>query len=184
MGAELSRVERFTPTGIEADERVWFVAYTKPRQEEVAQFNLQLQGFEVYLPWYKTFHKSPNGLTPNWQPMFPRYIFFRPGNARQSISSARSTRGVSFVLSFGSISAVLKPHELQAIQAIENERNHAEFVDLSVLQTGLQVRLQNCGLHGLEGLVQAVSAKRVTLLIELLGRQKTVELEHHQVELI
>ena len=184
MGVELSRVEKSTPAEAQSSERGWFVAYTKPRQEEVAQFNLELQAFEAYLPWYKTFQKSPDGLVSSWQPMFPRYIFFRPGNVRQSISSVRSTRGVSFVLSFGSIPAVLNSHELHAIQAVENERNHVDLVDLSVLQPGLQVRLQNCGLRGLEGLVHAVSAKRVTLLIELLGRQKIVELEHHQVELI
>lgn len=183
MSVTLSRAETSESANAESGERGWYVAYTQPKREQVAQSNLQFQGFEVYLSRYKTFKKLPAGLLPVWEPMFPRYIFFRPGNAGQSISGARSTRGVSFVLSFGSNPAVLKPEELRAIQALESERNQADLGEISPFQPGVQVRLRNCGLRGLEGLVHSVSAKRVTLLIELLGRQKTVHLEHHQLEL-
>lgn len=184
MSVKLLHAETSESSNAEARERGWYVAYTQPKREEVAQSNLQLQGFEAYLSLYKTFKKLPDGLLPVWQPMFPRYIFFRPGNAGQSISGARSTRGVSFILCFGSIPAVLKPEELRVIQALESERNQADLGEISPFQPGVQVRLRNCGLRGLEGLVHSVSAKRVTLLIELLGRQKSVHLEHHQVELL
>jgi transcriptional antiterminator RfaH len=39
-------------------EDPWYLAYTKPRLEEVAQVNLRQQSFEVYLPLYKKFKKS------------------------------------------------------------------------------------------------------------------------------
>jgi transcriptional antiterminator RfaH len=38
-------------------ENHWFVAYTKPRAEDIARVNLMQQGFEVYLPLYKKFKK-------------------------------------------------------------------------------------------------------------------------------
>lgn len=149
----------------------------------MALTNLEQQGFDAYLPRYKTFKKSPAGSLPMFEPMFPRYVFFRPGRPEQSMSGARSTRGVSFVLSFGFNPALLKAEELAAIRACEAERNRADFREISPFQPGLQVRLRNCGLRGLEGLVKSVSAKRVTLLLELLGRQKLVNVEHHQLEL-
>lgn len=31
----------------------WYLAYTKPRQEEVARINLEQQKFHVYLPLFK-----------------------------------------------------------------------------------------------------------------------------------
>lgn len=161
----------------------WYVVCTQPRREEVALANLRQQGFEAYLPLYKTVKKSPAGSLPVFEPMFPRYVFFRPGQPSQSISGARSTRGVSFVLSFGFNPAVLKADEIRLIQACESERNQESLREISPFQPGRQVRLSHCGLQGLEGLVQSVSAKRVTLLIELLGRQKTVSVEHHQLEL-
>jgi transcriptional antiterminator RfaH len=184
MSVTLSRVETSASANTESGECGWYVAYTQPKREEIAEVNLQLQSFEVYLPRYKTFKKLPDGLLPVWQPMFPRYIFFRPGNAGQSISSVRSTRGVAFILCFGLIPAVLKPEELRLIQELEHERNKSDPGQISPFQPGLHVRLRNCGLQGLEGLVHSVSAKRVTLLIDLLGRQKKLSLEHHQVELL
>lgn len=167
----------------EDDGGDWYVAYTQPKREQVAVANLEQQGFEAYLPQYKAFKKSPVGVLAAFEPMFPRYVFFRPGNARQSISGARSTRGVSFILSFGFNPALLKPEQLLAIRACESERNRADLGEISPFQPGLKVRLRHSGLQNLEGLVKSVSAKRVTLLLELLGRQATVDVEHHQLEL-
>lgn len=170
-------------SGVVADKGDWYVVYTQPKREQVAVANLEQQGFEAYLPQYKTFKKSPAGLLAAFEPMFPRYVFFRPGRAGQSISGARSTRGVAFVLSFGFNPALLKPEQLLAIRACESERNRADLAEVSPFRPGLQVRLRHCGLQGLEGLVQSVSAKRVTLLLELLGRPTSVQVEHHQLEL-
>ena len=177
------KAETFESLTEQSEEHGWYVAYTQPKREQVATTNLAQQGFEAYLPQYKTFKKSPAGSVVVSEPMFPRYAFFRPGNAGQSISGARSTRGVSFVLSFGSHPAMLKTSELRAIQACEAERNLADLAAISPFQPANRVRLRNCGLRGLEGLVQSVSSKRVAVLLELLGRQKVVTVGHHQLEL-
>lgn len=184
MNIALSRVEAAEPAEGESGEKGWYVAYTQPQREQLAQVNLELQGFESYLCQYKSFKKSPEGMLETWQPMFPRYIFFRPSHAGQSISVVRSTRGISFVLRFGLTPAILKPEELHLIKALESAQHQANAAHHSPFQPGLKVRLQNCGLSGLEGLVHSVSSKRVTLLIELLGREKKVQLEPHQVELL
>ena len=172
-----------SPTFGEGADGDWYVAYTQPKRELVAVVNLEHQGFSAYFPRYKKHKVSPDGVLSIFEPMFPRYVFFRPGHAGLSISGARSTRGVSFVLSFGANPAVLKPVELQRIQACEAEQNQADSGAISPFQAGVQVRLRHCGLHGLEGLVKSVSARRVTLLLELLGSQQTVHVEHHQLEL-
>lgn len=184
MNIAPSRVELSEPAKGEPDEQGWYVAYTQPQREQLALMNLMLQGFEAYLCQYKTFKKTPDGLLAVLQPMFPRYIFFRPAHAGQSISVVHSTRGISFVLRFGQIPALLKPEELRLIKALENAQNQHDAADNSPFQPGLRVRLQNCSLNGLEGLVHSVSSKRVTLLIQLLGREKKLQLEHHQVELL
>lgn len=184
MDIALSRVEASEPAKGESGEKGWYVAYTQPQRERLAQVNLELQGFEAYLCQYKSFKKSPEGMLETWQPMFPRYIFFRPSHDGQSISVVRSTRGISFVLRFGLTPAILKPEELHLLKALESAQHQGNTAQSSPFQPGLKVRLQNCGLSGLEGLVHSVSSKRVTLLIELLGREKKVQLEHHQVELL
>ena len=69
MSVMLSHAETSESSNAESDERGWYVAYTQPKREQVAQSNLQLQGFEAYLSLFKTFKKSPDGMLPVWQPM-------------------------------------------------------------------------------------------------------------------
>ena len=168
-------------------EPAWYLAYTKPRQEQVAHHNLQQQGFNAYLPLYKKFKNSPPEAAMSdlaaYEPMFARYIFFQPRLASQSISTVRSTRGVCSIVTFGHQPALVQPATLRAIQQFEQERNLAGMATISPFQPGVVVRLRDEALKGLQGLVQAVSAKRVTLLLDILGRQKLLHIEHSQLEL-
>ena len=161
---------------------VWYLAYTKPRQEEIARVNLDQQGFESYLPLYKKFKKTEQGPVSVFEPMFPRYIFFRPGKVGQSISSVRSTRGITTLVRFGFEPAVIHEEMLRRIRMLEEDRNHATLLELSQLKAGQTVRLKHTALGNVEGLIQSVSSKRVAVLLEILGRPAVVQLEHHQVE--
>jgi len=164
----------------------WHLVYTKPRQEQVALVNLQQQGFEAYLPLYKTLRKTPADASASpvvFEPMFARYVFFRPAGARQSIAGARSTRGVCTLVSFGAEPAVVPSDVINAIRACEQSRNQADLSTLSPFQPGCQARLRNGALKGLVGVVQVVSAKRVTLLLELLGQEQRIQVAHQNLTL-
>ncbi len=171
-----------------ASPELWYLVYTKPRQEQVALANLQQQGYLAYLPLFKVMQKPMRhdaaAALPGFEPMFARYVFFSPGNPRQSIAGARSTRGVNSIVSFGFVPATVGPVVLAAIRACEEDRNQADLAQISPFQPGCMVRLRAAGLQSLQGMVHSVSVKRVTLLLEILGRQKLVAVEHHQVELV
>ena len=167
----------------EADLRHWYLAYTKPRQEDIARLNLDNQGFQTYLPLYKKFKKTEQGPVSVFEPMFPRYLFFKPGRPEQSISTVRSTKGVTTLVRFGFEPAVIDEELLRRIRQVEQDRDHATLLELSRLKPGQTVRLQHTALQGVEGLVQSVSSKRVAVLLEILGSPVVVQLEHHQVEL-
>jgi transcriptional antiterminator RfaH len=160
----------------------WYLAYTKPRQEDIARVNLELQGFEVYLPLFKKFKKTEKGPIGIFEPMFPRYLFFRPGKPDQSISVVRSTKGISTLVRFGFEPAVIGEELLRRIRLLEQDRQHATIQELSQLKVGQTVRLQHTVLEGVEGLIQSVSSKRVAVLLDILGRPAVVQFEHHQVE--
>lgn len=156
----------------------WFLAYTKPRQEQLALSHLQLQRFDAYLPLYKTLRKAPVAVQADpvaFEPMFARYVFFRPQHAGQSIAAVRSTRGVCAIVSFGSAPAVVQPDVVQAIRACEQARNQADLASLSPFEPGRHASLRSGPLKGLTGVVQLVSAKRVILLLELLGKPQRIE---------
>lgn len=165
----------------------WYLVYTKPRQEAVALTNLQQQGYEAYLPLYKVLKRSAGSASsaPSavFEPMFARYVFFRPSSVRQSISAARSTRGVCSLVSFGFEPAVVSDETIDAVRACERTRSEADLASLSPFQVGCEVRLRNGPLKGLLGVVQMVSAKRVTLLLELLGKPQRIQMEHQALAL-
>ena len=160
----------------------WYLAYTKPKQESVAQFNLEQQGFEVYLPLFKKFKKTEQGPVALFEPMFPRYILFRPSRPEQSISAVRSTKGVTTLVRFGFEPALLHDDVVQRIRQVEQLRDQATIEDLNQFKQGQKVRLKHTALGDIEGLVQNVSSKRVAVLLEILGRPTVVQVDHHQVE--
>ncbi|PUE34241.1 transcription termination/antitermination protein NusG [Limnohabitans sp. Jir72] len=160
----------------------WYLAYTKPRQEQIALTNLEQQAFEAYLPLYKKFKKTEQGPVALFEPMFPRYILFRPGKPEQSISVVRHTKGIASIVRFGFEPAMLNDELVQRIRLLEQDRSHATMQELSNLKIGQAVRLKHTALGGVEGLIQSVSSKRVAVLLEILGRPTLVQLAHHQVE--
>src|SRR5690606_14476591 len=99
----------------------WYVAYTDARQENLAVSHLARQGFDTYLPLYKVTKKRSSGGVAQrqgsiYEPMFPRYLFFRPATYRQSIGSVRSTRGVHSIVRFGTSFALVQPDLIDAIR--------------------------------------------------------------------
>lgn len=163
----------------------WFLAYTRPQLEAVAVQNLALQNFDAYLPLYKRLKKLlEGGSSVISEPMFPRYVFFRPTRPTQSIAPVRSTRGVSHVVRFGHETATIRPHILDVIRQFEADRNAADVAELSALRPGDKVRFSDPAFKRLEGLVKSVSSRRVSVLLELVGRPQVVKVEHHRLDVL
>ena len=170
-----------------ADMTRWYLAFSKPKLEEQATQQLRNQGFEAYLPMYKKVAKPGACVVASTQtirePMFPRYVFFKPGHPEQSVSAARNTRGVATLVSFGFLLATVSDDLVDTIRSLELQREQAGLAEITPFQPGTRVRLRDKGLHALEGLVVSVSAKRVKFLLEILGRQKELCVDHSQLEL-
>ena len=160
----------------------WLVAYTKPRAEAVALQNLEQQGFEAYFPKYKKFKTTEAGPAPVFEPMFPRYIFFRPARPEQSIAAVRSTKGISNIVRFGFEPGVVPSDMLAALKDFEAAQNQATLQDMSNFKAGQKVKFKHAALGSLEGLIQSVSSKRVAVLLEIMGRSTVVQMAHHQLE--
>lgn len=162
----------------------WYLLYSKPKQEEVARFNLEQQGFEAYVPLYKKYKKTEHGAVAVYEPMFPRYLFFRPTSARRGLNTVRHTRGVTSLVRFGFEPAQVADPLVQRIRQCEQERNEATLQQISAIRVGQPVQLKHTALGDIQGLVQSVSSKRVAVLLEILGRPALVQVEHFQVEAV
>lgn len=162
----------------------WYLAYSRPRSEAVVLAQLQRQGYEAYLPLYKALRRAPGGMVEQRGPLFPRYVFFRPGRAGQSIAPARSTLGVSSIVRFGVTPATVGDALIEALRGFERERELADPALDSPLRAGSRVAICAGPLKGLEGLVWGTAGQRVTVLLDLLGRQPHVIIPSQHLEVL
>lgn len=160
----------------------WYLAYTKPRNETLAHEQLGRQGYAVYLPMYKSLVRTPEGMVARRGPMFPRYVFFQPSGAGQSIAPVASTRGVSHIVRFGISPATVDEALVAALRAFEAQRDNAPAAELSSLKAGSRAAVCAGPLKGLEGLVSATAGRRVTVLLDVLGQQTRVCMPDHHLQ--
>jgi transcriptional antiterminator RfaH len=172
------------PSQNEVTASDWFLVYTKPRQESGVCTQLDRQGYDAYLPLYKTLRRMPDGMVMQRSPMFPRYVFFRPGHAGHSIAPVRSTLGVSNIVRFGLTPATVGAEVVEGLRAFELQREQADAQLISPLQTGRRVVICAGPLKGLEGLVSGAVGQRVSVLLDLLGRQPSVNIPNHHLEVL
>ena len=170
---------RHTPKSYEAAP-LWFLAYSRSRLEAVALQDLQQRGFDGYLPFYKCLKKSGARMGAIFEPMFPCYLFFRTLCQAHFIAFVRSTLLVAQAVSSGHEIAILCSHTPQAIRQLEHERNATDVTELIPLRRAPTVRFQNLTMNGLERLVQNFPGRRVAVLLELMGCQQVISVDHQQ----
>lgn len=155
----------------------WYVVYAKPHQEKLAQENLERQDFQTLLPTIKVVKLVRQKWQEKFEPMFPRYIFFQPTRAQQSLHSVRSTLGVHRLVRFGDTPASLTPASMENLLLMIETHNGEDYTQLTPLQPGKEVEVHHGAFVGQRGLVSAVSAERVWVLLEILGKRQEIAFE-------
>jgi transcriptional antiterminator RfaH len=169
---------------ITSSDLPWYVVHTKPRQEDFAFDQLQRQRYCVYLPRYKRIKRLSDRQEPQWEPMFPRYVFVQPASSQHSLAPIRSTLGVSNLVRFGNTPAVVSLDVMERIRAFEAERNQLTLQQLSPFKEGVAVRIAQGPFAGLEGLISDVSSQRIVVLMQLLTKETRVSVSPHQLEVV
>jgi len=159
-------------------EGVWYLAYTKPRSEHVVLNNLLAQSYEVWLPLIKQIargrKKPANGGLYVMEPMFPRYVLFRPSSELQSIAPAKSSLGVSKVITLGHIPGTLTHQKAVDLAHMEQAQHELDGSDVAGLKVGMPVVVREGPFKGLNAIVQLTAQERVFLLVQLLGKEHRV----------
>jgi transcriptional antiterminator RfaH len=154
-------------------EMRWFVAYTKPKSETMAEQNLLRQGYRVQLPLVRKVVRRKVSL----EPLFPRYLFFAPSSDQQSVSPVRSTMGVTSIVRFGIDMAVLSDQQCRAIMAYAQAQQVGgvgSILDVQGIRPGQKVLVNSGAFAGLGGLVSMVAKDRVMVLMSLFGKEQTL----------
>jgi len=157
----------------------WFAVVTKPRQETIALENLQRQAFKCFLPMAENPYQRKNkNHAPIVEPLFPRYLFIRANAKQQNLAPVRSTRGVISMVRFGLELAIVPDRIINAIKARMSPTTGLINIKPIDVKPGDKIRVFDGPLAGINGIVQEKnSANRALILLELMGRQTTVEID-------
>ena len=136
MKARPRPVAGLAPSEYDSAPMHWLLAYTKPRQEALAEEHLRRQGFEVLCPQLRVQKLRRRKWTWVEEPLFPRYLFVGATD-EQSWGPVRSTVGVTSLVRFGGQVAEVP------LKLIEGLRNAAEEPRAArpMFQQGQRVRI-------------------------------------------
>ena len=151
----------------------WFVIQSKPGQLFKAQFELEQQGFETYLPLLKTEQIKQGKRTEIETPLFPGYLFIYLSKEESNWRPIRSTRGVAKLISFGNEPAIVPTAVVNAIRAqLRHSDSEKQFSkdDKVSINEGPFKDLQAVFL-------EYDGEQRAFVLLELLGRWQKMSVE-------
>ncbi len=159
----------------------WYVVHTKPRLELRARANLDQQRYETWLPMLSLWRRQAGRWIRYATPMFPRYLFLRTYDQRQSLAPVRSTPGVAALVRMGVEPARISDRIVEELRQVEAATELAGNGDPTPFRRGEAVSVVGGPLVGLAGIVTRTEGERVAVLISLLGRGQEILLDFHQL---
>ena len=163
------------------DPQRWYVLMAKPRQETRVAESLAARGLDVFLPTYC--HRDPRSGRWRTRPFFPRYLFARFDWERTGWASVQWTTGLSQVVNFDGRPAWLDDDLVnlwrQRLEVLDGD-------DFVRLKRGDRVRVLSGPFRDYEAVFdrQLNGAGRVAILLDILGRQTSVQLPVMDVSLV
>lgn len=160
----------------------WYVVYTHPREEAVAEENLARQGFITYCPRYRKRVSHARKVHDVLACLFPRYLFIAFDPGAHGWRAIRSTRGVVDVVRSGHEPAPVAAELIALIRAREDVDGSVVLGRQIELQKGQRFRLRGGAFDAHELIFEArKDTDRVVALLSLLGREFTVEVPVAQI---
>jgi len=163
--------------------RSWYLVYTKPRQEKLAQENLERQGYVTYLPRIYQARRRNGRHIKTIEAFFPRYLFIKLDTETDNWAPIRSTIGVSKMVRFDGIPAVVPEQLIQSLQSNDDEDGIQNLVQKNLIR-GDKVTIIDGPLAGYQGIYQQQnSAERVAVLVDLVGKNTLLNISVHDVQI-
>jgi transcriptional antiterminator RfaH len=163
----------------------WYVVHTHARAEGKAQENLRRQGYEVFLPLTRRWYRHARRREAVLSPLFPRYLFVGFDVARTRWRSIFSTIGVSTLLCQGEMPIRVPQPVVDQIRLAEEAGAFDQTSGLGKLRPGDSVRVLDGPFADIIGRLQSqLSADRVRVLLELMGRQVPTVMNVYEIEAV
>tara|TARA_R110002074_G_scaffold402247_1_gene605686 strand:- start:260965 stop:261462 length:498 start_codon:yes stop_codon:yes gene_type:complete len=162
--------------------KFWYLIHSKPKDEKVAQENLERQGYETYLPLILGRAKKRGKTIKSIQPMFPRYLFIHLSDKTDDWGPIRSTLGVSSLIRFGATPAKVPDKLIQELKQFE-DANGLQKIPIKKINPSDMVRITEGPFEGYEGIYASKSSKdRVIVLLKIAENTTKIQIEIDNLE--
>lgn len=163
--------------------RSWYLVVTKPQSEFKAQENLLRQGYETYLPIVQTSRRRNGKNVNRTEAFFPRYLFIYLDKETDNWAPIRSTFGVAGLVRFGGLPAVVPELMVTNLKNNENEFGLQSF-EKKEFKQGDKVEIIDGPFEGYKAVYQKMkSTERVSVLLDIVGKNTQVTLSVHELEI-
>lgn len=167
---------------IKDKNKKWYLLYTKPRYEKKVNNELQLRGFETYLPLNKTLKQWSDRKKWVEEPLFKSYLFINT-----SISyyyDILNVNGIVKFVNFEKEPVVVSKREIETIKKMMGANYELEVV-LSDVNVGNMVEIISGPLIGIKGQVAEFrSKKQVVVHFKSIQQQVMVNLPLSSLKLL
>ena len=162
------------PLQTRATRLPWFALQVWTRKERLVSTHLEGQGYECFLPLYKSRRPWSDRVKELDQPLFPGYLFCRFDfqNRRPLVI----TPGVVRIVGMTERPMPVEEHEIEAIQLALTSGLQSQ--PWPYLEVGERVRINYGSMRGLEGFLTSFKGThRVVLSVSLLQRSVAMEVD-------
>lgn len=159
----------------------WFILQFKPNSHYRAVKNLNQQGFETFLPMYKTTSRKASRFINKTQPLFPGYMFITFKRDDTNWRMINNTYGVSRLITFNSVVKSIPTKVISDLMArCDLEGN---LLPEKILTKGDQVEILKGPFANFIASVETYhSDQRIWLLLDLMGRKIKIQTSSNAVQ--
>lgn len=155
----------------------WYCVHTQSKREHIAAHWLKLElALETYVPRIRYRRQEARRWVPVIEALFPNYLFARFDLAKQ-LQEVECVPGVIEVIRFGAHCPAIPDAVIDGLRACV-AADHIHVIEDQFVP-GQSVQIASGAFQGLEAVITRVlpARQRVHVLLEMLGRQTSVELE-------
>jgi transcriptional antiterminator NusG len=152
----------------------WYAIWTKSRHEQVVRQQLELKGFESFLPTITRLTRWKDRKKKVDWPLFPGYCFARfDKDERLRILNCT---GVVSIVAFNGEIAPVEEHEIEAIRRLV--ATHLPYDSCPLIREGMMVEVTGGPLAGVRGsLIRKGNQDRLLLAVDLIGQAVSVQID-------
>jgi len=161
----------------------WYALQSKPNQEQLLWYQLELNRIETYLPLLSV--RPVNPRARKLVPYFPGYLFARLDWHSQSFSSVAWLPGMRRIVAFDGEPASLPEHLIAGLRARVEQANQEQTDPLSGLQRGEPVLVKAGPFAGYEAIfdTRLNGGERARVLLRYIASlQVSLEIPAAQLE--